>query len=285
MKSQEKEWVIAEPAEDKWQAFANAQNLSPLTSKILIQRGIQPADANSFLNPTIDDLHDPFLMKDMKPAVAEVLKAILRGQKITIHGDYDVDGVSSVSVLYGFLTEMGANVSFYIPLRNQDGYGLNKTSVKRFFDDGTGLIITTDCGISNYDEVEYANSLGMRVVIVDHHTIPDRLPPAKAVLNPLRTDCEYPYSELAAVGVTFKLVCGIITELRKRNIFDVVPEPQISTYLDLVAMGTVADVMPLTGENRTMVRLGLEVLSKRRRAGVAALMERASVEQGPLPLP
>ncbi len=283
MKSQDKEWVIGEPSEDKWKAFASAQNLSPLTSKILLQRGIEPENVQRFLNPSLEDLHDPFLMKDMRLAVAEVLKAILRGQKITIHGDYDVDGVSSVSVLLGFLTDIGANVAFYIPLRNQDGYGLNKDSVKRFSEDGTGLIITVDCGVSNYDEVEYANSLGMRVVIVDHHTIPEQLPPAKAVLNPLREDCDYPYTHLAAVGVTFKLVCGIISELRKRNIFDVVPEPNILSYLDLVSMGTIADVMPLTGENRTLVRLGLEVLSKRRRAGVAALMERASVDPGPVP--
>lgn len=283
MKSQIKKWIVCEPSSDAWKSFSSEVEQHPLITKILFQRGINTLkDVDTFLHPTLSDLHDPFLMKDMKPAVAEVLKAILRGQKITIHGDYDVDGVSSTSLLYSFLIDIGADAHYYIPLRGQDGYGLNKASVQRFHADGTNLIITVDCGVSNVDEVSYANELGLRVVIVDHHTVPDILPPAKAILNPLRSDCNYPFKSLAAVGVTFKLVCGIITELRKRNIFDVVPEPDISTYLDLVAMGTIADVMLLVGENRVLTRLGLKVLSKRRRAGVAALMERASVDPGPV---
>jgi single-stranded-DNA-specific exonuclease len=159
---------------------------------------------------------------------------------------------------------------------------VNVDTVRKLHAEGTGLLITTDCGISNVEEIRLANELGMRCIVVDHHTIPPELPPARAILNPLQEDCEFPFKHLAAVGVTFNFVVAIRAELRKRGIFKVVPEPDLRQYLDLVALGTIADVMPLVDENRIFARIGLEVLARRRRAGISALMDRASVEIGPI---
>lgn len=221
-------------------------------------------------------------MKGMKRAVREVLRVIDSGDRVVIHGDYDVDGICSVSVLYGFLKELGANVGYFIPKRDQDGYGLNIETVRRFHTEGVHLIITTDCGISNHDEIRLARQLGMKVVIVDHHTVPEVLPPAHAILNPLQKDCNFPFKGLAAVGVTFNFVVGIRAELRKRGVFTLIPEPDLRRFLDLVAMGTIADVVPLVDENRIFVKLGLDELALRRRAGISALMDRAAIEVGPV---
>jgi single-stranded-DNA-specific exonuclease len=279
----EREWVLRQAPDADWRHLSDELQVSPVTAQILWNRGLRDADvAGRFLDPKLAHMHDPFTMKDMMNAVGEVLKAIERGQRITIHGDYDVDGVSSVSVLYGFLRDIGADVNFYIPTRDSDGYGLNVESVRRFHSEGTGLLITTDCGISNVEEIRLANELGMRCIVVDHHSIPPELPPARAILNPLQEDCEFPFEHLAAVGVTFNFVVAIRAELRKRGVFDVVPEPDLRPYLDLVALGTIADVMPLVDENRIFARLGLEVLARRRRAGISALMDRASVDVGPV---
>lgn len=279
----EREWVLNSPSSDGWMTLRDVLDLHPITAQILWNRGVRDIEvARAFLEPSLDAMHDPFTMKDMMSAVGEVLKAIERGLRIAIHGDYDVDGVCSVAVLFGFLRDIGANVTYFIPKRDQDGYGLNSDTVRALHADGVGLLITTDCGISNVAEVDLANELGMRCIIVDHHTIPPELPRARAILNPLQVDCPFPFKHLAAVGVTFNFVAALTTELRARGVFKVVPEPDLRRYLDLVAMGTVADVMPLVDENRIFVRLGLEVLSKRRRAGVSALMDQAGIDVGPV---
>ena len=278
-----RDWIVNKPPPEICLALAKDLGISPLTARILVNRGISDAVlGDGFLNPTLKSMHDPFLMKDMRRAVREVLRAIDAGQMITVHGDYDVDGTCSVSVLYGFLKALGARVDYYIPVRTQDGYGLNIETVRRLHAKGTDLIITVDCGISNADEIRLAKQLGMKTIVVDHHTVPEVLPPAVAVLNPLRSDCDFPFKGLAAVGVTFNFVVALRSELRKRGIFKIIPEPDLREYLDLVALGTVADVVPLVDENRVFVRLGLEVLSSRRRAGVSALMDRAQVEVGPV---
>lgn len=278
-----RDWIVNEPPPEICLALAKDLGISPLTARILVNRGINNATlGDGFLNPTLKSMHDPFLMKDMRRAVREVLRAIDAGQMITVHGDYDVDGTCSVSVLYGFLKSLGARVDYYIPVRTQDGYGLNIETVRRLHAKGTDLIITVDCGISNADEIRLAKQLGMKTIVVDHHTVPEVLPPAVAVLNPLRSDCDFPFKGLAAVGVTFNFVVALRSELRKRGIFKIIPEPDLREYLDLVALGTVADVVPLVDENRIFVRLGLEVLSSRRRAGISALMDRAQVEVGPI---
>lgn len=278
-----RDWIVNDAPRETCLALSHELGLSPLTARILYNRGIRDVEAaDAFLNPSLKNMHDPFLMKDMRKAVREVLRAIDAGHKIVVHGDYDVDGISSVSVLYGFLRDLGANVEYYIPVRTQDGYGLNIETVRRFSATKTDLIITTDCGISNVDEVRLARQLGMRTIIVDHHTVPIILPPAEAILNPLQKDCAFPFKGLAAVGVTFNFVVALRSELRRRGVFGIVPEPDLRTFLDLVALGTVADVVPLVDENRIFVRLGLEVLSSRRRAGISALMDRAAVEVGPI---
>ncbi len=281
--SADRDWVLLRAPEEQWRALCGSLKVHPITAKILCLRGMgDPDQARRFLSPELEQMHDPFLMKDMMNAVAEVLKAIERVQRIVIHGDYDVDGVSSSSLLYSFLRDIGADVHYFIPTRDADGYGLNADSVRRFHEEGTGLIITVDCGVSNVEEIALAEELGMRTIVVDHHTIPPELPPARAILNPLQKDCDFPFEHLAAVGVTFNFVCALTTELRKRGVFDVVPEPDLEDYLDLVALGTIADVMPLVDENRLFARIGLEVLARRRRAGVSALLDQAGVEVGPV---
>lgn len=282
-KNVEREWVLREIPDADWKHLSDELEIHPVTAQILWNRGLRDVEsASRFLDPRLAHMHDPFLMKDMMAAVGEVLKAIERGHRITIHGDYDVDGVSSVSLLYGFLREIGADVNYFIPTRDADGYGVNPDTVRRLHAEGTGLLITTDCGVSNVEEIRLGNELGMRTIVVDHHSIPPELPPARAILNPLQEDCEFPFKHLAAVGVTFNFVVALRAELRKRGVFDVVPEPDLRPYLDLVALGTIADVMPLVDENRLFARLGLEVLARRRRAGISALMDRASVDVGPV---
>ncbi|MEZ4460379.1 MAG: single-stranded-DNA-specific exonuclease RecJ [bacterium] len=278
-----REWVVTRSRTSRAESFVKELGISPVTARILYRRGLRDLESiDAFLNPSLKHLHDPFLMKGMRRAVKEVLRSIDVGEQIVVHGDYDVDGICSVSVLYGFLKELGANVDYFVPQRSQDGYGLNIETVRRFHTQGYKLIITTDCGISNNDEIRLARQLGMRVVVVDHHTVPDVLPPANAILNPLQKDCAFPFKGLAAVGVTFNFVIALRSELRKRGIFKLIPEPDLKRFLDLVALGTVADVVPLVDENRIFVRLGLEELAARRRAGVSALMDRAAIEVGPV---
>ena len=279
MSERKKEWVVYEGDADRVQELTTALDIHPLTARILLRRGHEDIDdAYRFLNPRLEDMDDPFLMKDMDQAVRAILTAIDRGERILIFGDYDVDGVSSVALLYQFLRQLGAQVDYRIPLRDQDGYGLNEQVVRSAHQEGYALVVTTDCGISNRAEVALANRLGLKVV-VDHHTVPEHIPDAEAVLNPLRPDCPFPFKELAAVGVAFHLVVALRSTLREHGVFEHIPEPDVRNLLDLVALGTVADVVPLVNVNRTFVRHGLHVLGSRRRAGVSALMERAKVRE------
>ncbi len=272
-----REWVLTRCSGEQWKTLRAEFDLHPLTAQLLFQRGIHDLEkADAFLNPSLRQMHDPFTMKGMKRAVREILVALDGGERIVVHGDYDVDGVCSVSVLYSFLRALGANVGYYIPQRDQDGYGLNPDTVRRLAEQGCDLLVTTDCGVSNVDEIALARQLGLRVVVVDHHSIPPELPPANAILNPLQHDCDFPFKELAAVGVTFNFVVAIRRELRVRGVFAHVPEPDVRNLLDLVALGTIADVVPLVGENRIFVSYGLDILAQRKRAGVAALMERVA---------
>ncbi|RAL23661.1 single-stranded-DNA-specific exonuclease RecJ [Lujinxingia litoralis] len=277
------EWVVTRHQDISPGELAHELGVHPLTARILLQRGFGDVEqAARFLNPTLGQMADPFGMKGMEEAVVEVLTAIDRGERIMIHGDYDVDGVCSVALLFQFLRQLGAQVDYYVPQRDQDGYGLNARSVRRFADQGYQLVITTDCGVSNVEEIALARQLGLRVVVVDHHTVPEVLPPANAILNPLQPGCSFEFKQLAAVGVTFCLVVALRSTLRDHGVFAHIPEPDLREYLDLVALGTVADVVPLIDLNRIFVRHGLDVLASRRRAGISALMERARVEQGPV---
>lgn len=253
--------------------------VSEITAKILWNRGHRTVDAcRAFLfSDGQEMLHDPFLMRDMDRAVARIRTGIEHAEKMVIYGDYDVDGVTSVSALYLYLTEKGADISYYIPSRTKEGYGLSESALAALAADGVKLVITVDTGITAVAECAYAKSLGMEMVITDHHECREELPDACAVVNPHRQDCTYPFTELAGVGVVFKLLCAYESALRTSAFCvdaDAV-ESVFAAFGDLVAIGTVADVMPMVDENRQIVSRGLQLIANTRRCGLQALMDAA----------
>ncbi len=246
-------------------------------STILLNRGIEAADIPSFLKKSMSDIINPNLMLDMDKAAERIITAIKNKEKIAVYGDYDVDGITSTAILYEFLLSIGADVEYYIPNRKGEGYGINIMAVNKLYKQGINLMITVDCGITAIGEVEFAKLQGMDVIITDHHTCKDRLPAAAAaILNPKRPDCEYPFDALAGVGVTFKLVLALAIK-NKMNTNDV-----FAKYIDLAALGTIADVVPLQGENRIIVDKGLKVLQKPKRKGLSAIMEVSGVSGKPV---
>ncbi len=262
--------------------LAEALGLHPLAARVLAARGLaEPERAKAFLAAPIRDLPDPFAMKGMELAVARLARAVEGGERIACYGDYDVDGVTSTALLAGFLRAAGAEVATYVPHRLVEGYGLNRAAVERLAADGARLLVSLDCGITSVEEVRAAAALGVDVVIVDHHTVPVELPAAAAILNPHQPGCGYPSKDLAAVGVAFALAMALRRRLRERGRFgEGRPEPNLKEALDLVALGTVADVVPLVGANRVLVRAGLEVLAGSRRPGVRALKRVAGIPEG-----
>ncbi len=249
--------------------------LHPVAARVLANRGYETAEAaNAFLNEALTALPDPFRMKGLPAAVERLLVAIDRKDRVTLWGDYDVDGVCSTALLTTFLRDVGLEVRTYIPHRLGEGYGLNSAAIERLAKEGTQLLVTLDCGITSHAEVQKANDLGLEVIVVDHHAVPETMPPALAVLNPLQPGCDYPTKWLCAGGVTFNLCMALRKSLRERGHFTQArPEPNLKQMLDLVALATVADVVPLTGANRIFVRHGLDVLSQGARPGVRALKE------------
>lgn len=269
-----KKWKVASPDYHLQKLLTKEINLSPITAQLLINRGIKdPAHAASFITPALKDMHDPFLMKGMDKAVRRIIQAYTGEEKICIYGDYDVDGTSAAALLYLFLKETGANVSAYIPERIGQGYGLKKEVIKRLHDEGTSLIITTDCGISNASEVMYASELGIDTIVTDHHEVPEESPQALAVINPKQKDCSFPFKGLAGVGVAFNLVIAVRSALRKEGLLEKERIPNLRRYLDIVALGTLADVVPLVDENRIIVTYGLEEIGNGLRSGIRALKE------------
>ncbi|MDP3152341.1 MAG: single-stranded-DNA-specific exonuclease RecJ [Archangium sp.] len=253
-------------------------SLHPVVAKVLVARGYKtPADATRFLSDALTELPDPFLMKGLPQAVDRLVRAILEKESVTLYGDYDVDGVSSTALLTTFLRQVGLEVRTYIPHRLEEGYGLNRAAIERLAAEGTKLLVTLDCGITSHAEIERANALGVNVVVVDHHAVPEVMPPAVAVLNPLQPGCEYPTKWLCAGGVTFNLCMGLRKVLRERGFFAGNQEPNLKQLLDLVALATVADVVPLTGASRILVTHGLKELTAGRRPGVRALKDVAEV--------
>jgi single-stranded-DNA-specific exonuclease len=255
-------------------------SLHPLTARVLANRGFaDPAAAERFLTASLADLPDPFLMLGMRAAVDRLIRAMDGGEAICCYGDYDVDGVTSTALLADFLKSAGAKVTTYTPHRLVEGYGLNQGAVTRLAGEGIKLIVTLDCGITSVEEVAAASRLGADTIVVDHHTVPVELPAASAILNPHQPGCGYPSKLLAAVGVTFCLVMALRRTLRERGTFGPQrPEPNLKECLDLVALGTIADVVPLLEVNRLLVRGGLEVLARGRRPGVRALKVVAGIE-------
>ena len=267
-------WVLPRDSEADPRSLAAALKLHPLAAQVLINRGHRTEEqASAFLSDRLGDLPDPSLLKDMPKAVERLCRALREKEKITLYGDYDVDGVCSTSLLYLFLRRLGAQVATYIPRRLGEGYGLNAPAIEKIAADGTSLVVTLDCGITSNAEVVQANRLGLDVVIVDHHQVPSSPPPAFAILNPHQPGCCYPTRNLCAAGVAFNLCLALRRRLREDNAFQSCKEPNLRSMLDHVAVATVADVMPLTGANRILVKHGLEVLSAPERPGICALKE------------
>lgn len=259
-------------------ALASALGVTPTMAKLLYTRGYKTAEqATAFLRQEEEQLHDPFLLADMEPAIERIALALERGERIAIYGDYDVDGVTSVSLLYLYLVEHGADVGYYIPCRSREGYGLSTAAIDTLKARGVSLMITVDTGITAIEEIEYAKSLGIETVVTDHHECRPELPRAVAVVNPHRADDNYPFKELAGVGVIFKVVCAFEMALcRKAGIPEIDGMRRVCReYGDLVAIGTIADVMPVIDENRLIVAFGLRLLENTKRLGISALIEAA----------
>jgi single-stranded-DNA-specific exonuclease len=272
-------WVLPDTVDEQVKSLAGELGLHPLPARILLHRGYRtPEAANAFLSDKLADLPDPFRMKGMAAATERIARALHQREKITLYGDYDVDGVCSTSLLAIFLRELGASPGTYIPHRLGEGYGLNLQAVERLAAEGTRVLVTLDCGITATAEISRARDLGVDVVIVDHHTVPETLPPAVAVLNPHQPGCEYPTKTLCAAGVAFNLCMGLRKRLRDDGFFSTRKEPNLRALMDLVAMATVADVVPLTGANRILVAHGLQELTAARRPGIRALKEVAGIE-------
>ncbi len=278
----EKIWLLRDkgiaPDNAEIAALSSALGLSPICARLLYCRGYQtPAAAERFLRCEDTLFHSPFLLRDAEKAVARIRRAVEGGERIVIYGDYDVDGVTAVSLLYLYLKKQGADVGYYIPSRAGEGYGLSACAIDRLAQDGVTCIVTVDTGITAVDEVEYAKQKGIDMVITDHHECREILPDAVAVVNPHRPDCPYPFKELAGVGVIFKVVtayeCTLGAERGESEIDGV--RRMAQNYADLVAIGTIADVMPITDENRLIVTLGLRHLAETGRMGLAALIEEA----------
>ena len=262
-----KKWECYAVDENKVNELVNKFGISGILARILVNKNItQKDEIDLFMNPTRKDFHDPFLMPDMEIIVDRVLQAIEQKEKIMIYGDYDADGITSITVLKSFLEERGLEVASYIPNRLDEGYGLNKTALKKIYDDGYRLIITVDCGISGIDEVDYANSLGMEVLITDHHEPVETLPKAMAVVDAKRKDNKYSFNQLAGVGVVFKLIQAISIKLG-------LEEKEYLKYLDIVCIGTISDIVPLVDENRVIAKLGLKLIAQTRNIGLKALLE------------
>jgi single-stranded-DNA-specific exonuclease len=261
-------WTIkSKPEKEKVQALQNALQVDEIIATLLVQRGIETFEqAKTFFRPTLEDLHNPYLMKDMDKAVSRIEKAIANNENILVFGDYDVDGTTAVSLVSSYLRSFYPNVATYIPDRYNEGYGISYLGIDYAEDNDMSLIIALDCGIKSIDHVNYANAKNIDFIICDHHRPGDILPDAIAVLDPKREDCSYPYDELCGCGVGFKLIQAL-AENRNQTIQDLLP------YLDLVATAIAADIVPITGENRVLAKFGLEVINANPRPGIKALIQ------------
>jgi single-stranded-DNA-specific exonuclease len=273
---QKKRWKIKN-VEDEYavQSLADSLNISEILSKLLVIRNVKNfSQAKNFFRPSLDSLYNPFLMHGMEDATSRVIRALTENQLICIYGDYDVDGTCSTALLYLFLKELDANVEYYIPKRLTDGYGLSKSAIDIVKSKGTSLLIAVDCGITGAEETEYSKSLGMDVIICDHHQPKEKIPDAVAVLDPLKPECNYPFKYLSGAGVAFKLAQGVAERIGKRDL--------PLQYLDLVALAGAADIVPLVDENRILVKEGLELVNRNPRPGILALIKSSGMEPGNL---
>ncbi len=271
----DKLWIHREYNDNEIVRLASEAGISPLLAKVFVSRGVSdPGYVRAFLSPSLDSLRSPFLLQDMEKAVDRIVYAIEKKERILIYGDYDVDGVTSTAILLDFLASAGADAGFYIPDRFEEGYGLSDSAVDNVLKLGADLVITVDCGITAIHEIERLNGSNITVIVTDHHECREILPDAYAVINPHRPDCTYPFKELAGVGVVFKLVHALcqVLSLGERYL----------NYLDLAALGTVADVVQLLDENRIIVKFGLNAIEKTDNPGLKALIAVAGLKDKPV---
>ncbi|MCH6199742.1 single-stranded-DNA-specific exonuclease RecJ [Aquiflexum sp. LQ15W] len=270
----EYKWIIRENADPKAvESLGKEINLNQTLANMLVNRGVDTFQkAKDFFRPDPDKLHDPYLMKDMDKAVERLAMAIEREEKILVYGDYDVDGTTSVAMFYGFLKQFYFHVSFYIPDRYKEGYGISEKGVRFAAENNFSLVVSLDCGIKAIEKVALAKELGVDFIICDHHTPGDILPPAVAILDPKRNDCEYPYKELSGCGVGFKLIQAF-SAYRKDD------PAKVMAYLDLLAVSIAADIVPITGENRILTFYGIERINNNPRPGLKALILRSKIEK------
>jgi len=269
----QKRWTILQADAEKVNSLQQSLKIHPAICKILVQRGIETFDqAKNFYRPQLSDLHDPWLMKDMDKAVDRVTKAIGSGEKILIYGDYDVDGTTSVACMYQFIRKFHSQLDFYIPHRYREGYGVSRAGIDFAKDHGFSLVISLDCGIKSVELIDYAKGLGIDFIVCDHHLPDAELPPAVAILNPKQKDCNYPYKELCGCGVGFKLITAIAQKmsLQQEAPFE---------YIDLVATAIAADIVPMSGENRTLAYYGLKKANEDPNKGIKALSHLSGLTQ------
>ena len=269
----EKNWVIKKQGDEKLVAqLAQESGVDRMIAHMLTQRNVRTAEqVKAFFQPNLSDLHDPFLMKDMDKAVARLEKGIKSKEKILVYGDYDVDGTTSVAMIYTFLNERTTNLGFYIPNRYGEGYGVSYKGIDYAKENGFTLVVALDCGIKAVEKIEYAKERGIEFIICDHHTASDTIPDAAAVLDPKRPDCKYPYKDLSGCGVGFKLLQAYCI---KNNL----PFSKLEPFLDLVAVSIASDIVPLTGENRILAYYGLQRLNAAPRNGFKAILNVAGID-------
>ena len=265
-------WVVSDvPTVEEVNEMVEATGVGRLVAAILCVRGFSPIEAEKFINKDIKCIHDPFLLKDMDKAVERIYQALNNNEKITVYGDYDADGVTSSTIMVLCLKELNADVDYYIPDRETEGYGISKTSIDTLAKRGTKLIISVDCGITAVEECAYASSLGIETIITDHHECSDILPDAVAVIDPKRADCMYPFKSLAGVGVALKFCQALLKD--KMSYYDVLVK-----FSDFATIGSIADIVPLVDENRIICDVGLKKIACHTNVGIKALLDVSGVE-------
>ncbi len=271
----ERQWIVKAPADaEKAGRLATELGIDRVLADLLVQRGVETfEDARSFFRPRLEDLHDPFLMKDMDKAVERLHQAITGGESVLVYGDYDVDGTTAVAQVYSFVKQFTPKVSFYIPDRYDEGYGLSYKALDWAADNGVNLVITLDCGIKAIEKVEYARSKGIDIIICDHHLPEDQLPKAVAVLDPKREDCDYPFDDLCGCGVGFKLAQGYVQQYG-------LDKTLLDPLLDLQVVSIASDLVSMTGENRILAHFGLKRLNENPRKGLLAMINLSKLEPG-----
>ncbi len=271
----ERQWIVKAPADaEKAGRLATELGIDRVLADLLVQRGVETfEDARSFFRPRLEDLHDPFLMKDMDKAVERLHQAITGGESVLVYGDYDVDGTTAVAQVYSFVKQFTPKVSFYIPDRYDEGYGLSYKALDWAADNGVNLVITLDCGIKAIEKVEYARSKGIDIIICDHHLPEDQLPKAVAVLDPKREDCNYPFDDLCGCGVGFKLAQGYVQQYG-------LDKTLLDPLLDLQVVSIASDLVSMTGENRILAHFGLKRLNENPRKGLLAMINLSKLEPG-----